>query len=242
MIKAQMEVKNLPGPIEIIKSSLSIFIEKQNLLYLLKIVLLNFGVTLVLILPIMFISGLFSQEPPIQTIGPATTIFIPTIVLIAAVVIWGFLMQATLVVAVSGVVDGKIIGVKDTVRIAWGKLKRYFLTNLLAGLIIFVGFIFLIIPGIIFMVWYSFSQYIVINQDVGPIEALKQSKRLVSGYFWPVVGRLLGLTLFFIIVQIVLGLIPIVGPLVVAALAPYYVLAPYLLFDSLRKLKGKASA
>lgn len=237
-----MGTKKLPGLIKIIKSSLSIFFERQNLVYLLKIVLLNLGVTLVLVVPIMFLGGLFSEESPIQKIGPATTVFIPTIALVAAIFVWGLLMQAVIVVAVTKVVTGNLVGVKETLGLAWGKLGRYFLTNLLTGLIVLVGFIFLVIPGIVFMVWYAFSQYIVINQDVRPIDALKQSKQLVSGYFWPVLGRLVGLMLFFVVLQILLGFIPILGALAVALLAPFYVLAPYLLFESLRKIKGKVSA
>lgn len=237
-----METKKLPGLIEIIKSSLTIFFARQNLLYLLKIALLNLGVTLVLVLPIMFLGGLFSKESPIQRIGPATTIFIPTIALVAAIFLWGLLMQAVIVVAITKVVSGNLVGIKETLKIAWGKLGRYFLTNLLTGLIVLVGFIFLIIPGIVFMVWYAFAQYIVINQDIRPIDALKQSKLLVSGYFWPVLGRLFGLMLFFITLQMLVSLIPFVGALAVTLLSPYYVLVPYLIFESLGKIKGKASA
>lgn len=232
-----MEAKKLPGIFEIIKRSFVIYFAKGNFLYFLKIALLNLGITLGLVVPIIVTSGFFSKEPIVQQIGPAVTVFIPTIVLILAMVLWGLLMQATVVVAVSSVVAGKGLGIKKTIKVAWGKLGRFFVTNLASSLIILVGFIFLIIPGLIFMVWYQFSQYLIITREIRPIEAIRESKRLVSGYFWPVVGRLLGITLFFIIFQVALGFIRVLGPLLIALMTPYYVLVPYLLFDSLRKVK-----
>jgi len=232
-----MEAKKLPGIVEIIKKSFVIYFGGKNFLYFLKIALLNLGITLGLVVPIIATSGFFSKEPIVQQVGPAVTVFIPTIVLILAMVIWGLLMQATVVVAVSSVVSGKVLGIKKTIKVAWGKLGRFFVTNFLSGLIILVGFIFLIIPGLVFMVWYQFSQYLVIVRDLRPIEAIKESKKLISGYFWPVVGRLLGITLFFIIFQVVLGFIRILGPLIITLMTPFYVLVPYLLFDSLRKVK-----
>ncbi len=235
-----MEAKKLPGLVDIIRSSFFIFFKKHNFFYLLKIVLLNFGITLALMLPIMLFASVFSDESVVQNIGPAVTIFVPTIAFAIAMIIWGLLMQATIVVGVSKVVSGTTPTVKETVKIAWGKLGRYFLTNLVTGLIIVVGLLFLIVPGIIFAVWYSFSQYLVITKDIRPIDALKASKALVSGYFWPVLGRTLGIMVFFVIVQIALNFIPVLGPLAVILLAPYFVLAPYLVFDGLRKVKAKS--
>jgi len=236
-----MKNKKLPGLIQIIKNSFQIYFQKENLLYFLKIVLLSFGITLALMIPVMLLVGFFSTQSPIEKIGPATTVFIPTIVLALAVAVWGLLMQATIVVSVSRVVSGRSLAVKETIKIAWGKLGRFFLTNFLVGLIIVVGFIFLIIPGIVFAIWYTFAQYIVITQDLGPLEAIKASKKLVSGHFWPVFGRIAGIMLFSIIIQVALGSVRFVGAIATVILSPYYVLVLYLLYDGLRKLNAKAS-
>jgi len=237
-----VEKAKLPGLVEIIKNSFLIYFKRQNFLYFLKIVLLNFGVTLALMLPIMLLVGLFSGDGMIEKIGPATTIFIPTIVLALGAAVWGLLMQATIVVSVTRVVSGEGLGVKETIIIAWGKLGRYFMTNLISGLIIAVGFIFLIIPGIVFGVWYIFAQYLVITQNLRPIQALKASKKLVSGHFWPVLGRLAGIILFSIVLQVALGSVKLFGVIATLLLSPFYVLVPFLLFEDLKKLNAKTSA
>lgn len=60
---------------------------------------------------------------------------------------------------------------------------------LMAVLVIAWGFA-LIIPAIIFAVYYSFAQYVVVIEDKRPFSAIERSYDLVRGYFWPVFGRL----------------------------------------------------
>jgi len=237
-----METKRLPGLIELIKNSFSIYFKKGNFLYFLKIVLLSFGITLGLMVPIGLLVGFFSSQSPIEKIGPATTVFIPAIALALGAAVWGLLMQATILVSVFRVASGMQLDVRETIKVAWGKLGRYFLTNLLVGLITMVGFIFLIIPGVIFLVWYTFAQYIVISQDISPLEAIRASKKLVSGYFWPVLGRLAGIMVFSIILQMVLASTKFVGAIATMLLSPFYILVSYLLYDGLRKINAKTSA
>lgn len=49
----------------------------------------------------------------------------------------------------------------------------------------------LIIPGIIFSVFWLFSMYILVSEDTGIIEAMKRSKLFVKGRWWTVFGYLL---------------------------------------------------
>lgn len=56
-----------------------------------------------------------------------------------------------------------------------------FYTGLLVGLIIFAGFLLLIIPGIIFAVWYIFFFYFVVFEKKKGLSALRESKKLVMG-------------------------------------------------------------
>ncbi|HVS79393.1 MAG TPA: DUF975 family protein, partial [Candidatus Paceibacterota bacterium] len=61
---------------------------------------------------------------------------------------------------------------------------RYLGGNILAGLVTMVGFILLIVPGIYFAVKYSFTSLLVIDQDLGPVEAFKKSAELTKGIKW----------------------------------------------------------
>lgn len=62
------------------------------------------------------------------------------------------------------------------------------------GLLITLGFLLLIIPGFIFLVWFSFAAIIAVIEGKG-IASIKQSKELVAGRFWQVAWRLLILSL-----------------------------------------------
>lgn len=64
-------------------------------------------------------------------------------------------------------------------------------TSALVAVIIFAGAMLLIIPGIIFGVWYSFVFYQVIFEDKKGVGALKESKKLVMGRWWAILWRLL---------------------------------------------------
>lgn len=94
-----------------------------------------------------------------------------------------------------------------------GKTTKYIipviLASLLSGLIIMVGTILLIIPGIIFAGWYIFVYYEIVLNDKKVVESLSSSKKLVKGRWWAIIWRLIiiGLVLFIIsaIYNIIVG-------------------------------------
>jgi Tfp pilus assembly protein PilE len=61
---------------------------------------------------------------------------------------------------------------------------KYLGASILLGLIIIVGFILLVIPGIIASIVFGFTLYLVVDKGLGPIEALKESARLTKGNRW----------------------------------------------------------
>lgn len=86
------------------------------------------------------------------------------------------------------------------------KIPAYLWVGFLSGLAIFAGFILLIIPAIIFAVWFDFAPLINILEDKSNkgLEALKASKKLVKGRWWPTLWRLILPPLFvYIIVSII---------------------------------------
>jgi len=60
------------------------------------------------------------------------------------------------------------------------------LANMLVGIIVLVGFILLIVPGIIFACKLAFVHYLVVDQKMEAIEAVKESWRLTNGHTWQV--------------------------------------------------------
>lgn len=76
------------------------------------------------------------------------------------------------------------------------------LANLLTFAIVVMGFIVLIIPGIILACRLAFVSYLVMDKGLDPIKAIEGSWRMTSGYGWTIFG--LGFISIFIFI---LGLI-----------------------------------
>jgi hypothetical protein len=78
----------------------------------------------------------------------------------------------------------------------WSKVLRfgathwlsYFGTGIVAGIVIGLWSLLLIIPGIIFYVFYSFWGIALVLRDNSGYDALKYSKSLVEGHWWKTFG------------------------------------------------------
>lgn len=132
------------------------------------------------------------------------------------------------------------IGFRQSFGKAWPKLLSYLWVSFLSGLAVFAGLILLIIPGIIFMVWFSFSVYVLIAEDRKGTQALSRSKQLVKGRWWKVFGRLVMLWLLGLIVVGVLNSVPLVGTLIANLLiSSFSVVYLYLLYEDLKEQKER---
>lgn len=77
---------------------------------------------------------------------------------------------------------------------------QYLAGSLLSGLIVIGGFILLIIPGIYFSVKLQFVQYLIVDEGLGPIEAIQKSWKITEGSFWNL-----------LLLDIILGVINVLG-------------------------------
>lgn len=77
---------------------------------------------------------------------------------------------------------------------------KYVLATIVYNLVVFVGIILFIIPGIIWGIKYQFFDYFIVDKRLGPIESIKRSAEITKGSKW-------NLFLF----SILLGLINLAG-------------------------------
>ena len=93
----------------------------------------------------------------------------------------------------------------------------------------------LIIPAIIFAVSFRFSLYVFIFENLNGIDAMKKSKKLVAGYWWPVFARFLLLGVIFIIADIIFGKL---GQLInLFITTPFALIYTYVMYQDLQKIK-----
>lgn len=99
--------------------------------------------------------------------------------------------------------------------------------HILAGIAIAIGFVLLIVPGVILMLGWSFVRYLIVERGLGPINALKESWRITKGHKWQLL--LLGLALFGInvlgVLALLVGLLVSVPVTMIAVVHAYRTLA-----------------
>jgi len=94
------------------------------------------------------------------------------------------------------------------------------------------GILLLVVFGVILVVMFIFAGLLVIDREVGPIEALKESYRITSGHRWSILGLILVLFLINL-----LGLLALIVGMLVSI--PIALLA---LTHAYRVLSGSAEA
>ncbi|MBY0357110.1 MAG: hypothetical protein K2W82_03840 [Candidatus Obscuribacterales bacterium] len=94
---------------------------------------------------------------------------------------------------------------KSSLPYFWSFLAVQFLSTLLIA----VGFCLLIVPGIFIAVRLAFAPYLVIDRNLGPIEAMKESWQMVTGYSW----QIFWLGVAYCVASTAAGIVPIVGML-----------------------------
>jgi len=170
-------------------------------------------------------------------------IFLMAALVAAAIsVIITALLQAALLRAAAEATIGDPFDVETSYK--WG-LRRFggvLLVSILVGLAVGIGFILLVIPGIIALVFFSVSVPALVVENVRGTEAMRRSWNLVSHHFWHVLGVIL---VAAILTGVIAGIIRAIGGSsavgggITAAVgqilvAPYSALVSVLLYLDLR--------
>lgn len=115
----------------------------------------------------------------------------------------------------------------------------YLAAAILVGLIVVVGFILIIIPGLFALSLFAFTKYIVIDKNMGPIEAMKESIRITKGHRLEVL-----LLIALAIVINIIGMLPLMlGLLVTIPVTIFSFAGAYRTLEGARKdHKAEASA
>ena len=112
-------------------------------------------------------------------------------------------------------------------------LWYYILGTILYTLLVFVGLILLVFPGIIWGIKYHYYSFLIVDKGMKPMEALKRSGVITMGYKWHLLG-------FFLL----LGLLNLVGALIIGVgllvSVPVSLLATVFVYKWLENGKGES--
>ncbi len=123
---------------------------------------------------------------------------------IAAIIVWALWSQLALFCAIKD--NQEFIGIVESYRRAWRTgVWSFFFLGILAVLIMFGGLVLLVIPGIIFMVWFTPLYFVLISEGHKGLNALLRSKEYVSGRWWKVFWRLIAIILIGLAISLLIG-------------------------------------
>ncbi len=200
------------------------------------------------LLPVAF--GLFLIVAVINAILAHSLILVP--LTLAVSVVAGTLYQGMVVGLVSDVQDGRRdSSVEDLVRSTGPVILPLIGAGILAGLGIGIGFLLLIIPGLILLTIWSVIAPVIVVERSGAIDAFGRSRELVRGNGWQVFGVIVIVFIIVAFVQAILGAIGSgisgsLGVLIVfnvissTVTAPIVALVAAVIYFRLREIKGGA--
>jgi len=126
----------------------------------------------------------------------------------------------------------------------------YFLASILVGIVILIGFVLFIIPGIYLSIALGFYYFTLILENKRGWDSAQASKDLVKGYWWAVFGRIL---LFAIVIAVIAGILGgiveildseilsgVLSALINIVVTPFGVAFSYLIYKSLKSAKGSS--
>lgn len=227
-----------PSPFRLLSQSLRLFL--THFPYLLKFWLVQILITLASFLPaligyVVYLSnnGLLWLTVVLAIIS--IVIFIPASLILAA----AYLSQ------IGAVVDGVSRPIKDLFSSGSKLALPLLFINFLSSLATSLGLILLVIPGLVFGVWFIFSQPVLVYEGLSGPSALSRSKSLSQGRFWTVF-KLMAVPIFIyiayaILVSLATGLLPlsaslqqIVSQVLTAPVGYIGLLYVFLLYKSLK--------
>lgn len=115
-----------------------------------------------------------------------------------AYLIMAIIVGAGMIRVFLDIVDGKAPTVAKLYS-EKGKALNYFLATLMYSIVVMIGFILFVIPGMIWSLKYMFVPMLVIDKGMKPMDAFKESARLTDGMKWDLMA-------FYYVVTIVMML------------------------------------
>ena len=165
-----------------------------------------------------FLTGVVFKADDVLTIDPVTgvttvdsgtigTLIVGSLVGAALAVIISALLQAAIMKAAAQAIVGDPVDI--TASYQWGmrKIGPVIWISILVGLIVAGGFILLIIPGIIFMVFLSVAIPALVVENQRGTGAISRSWNLVKGSWWFVLGFVVVTGIITSVVSSVIGAI-----------------------------------
>jgi len=132
----------------------------------------------------------------------------------------------------------------------WKKIIPFWLLSIIYYSICSVGTLLLIIPGILFIIWFSLCFWIFVDQNIGGFDALKLSRKYMKGNISYFLKKWLYLLIPYILISIILEFIftidrlpnlvnTLIGNVFAALIGPIFTIYSYFIYKKIKSTKIK---
>ncbi|MFZ9668538.1 MAG: hypothetical protein ACO3CR_01615 [Solirubrobacterales bacterium] len=194
-------------------------------------------VALILFVPVIILNALFGDS------GWLLGLIVGVIQLIAGVWFAGTMVKVVEDVEADGVVDASV---GELLGLVWPRLVSLILLGIVVGVLVTLGLILLIIPGIILTLMWIVSTPAMMVEDKGVFDSMSRSSELTKGNRMRVLGVGLLLIVAYIVIFLVISLLAAISPIlgIIAGIAlviaayPYLAMIASVLYFNLVEVKG----
>lgn len=146
-------------------------------------------------------------EQSVEYLGLAATIAVGIFSAVTAVLL-SMITQGALVRATVAFSEGRKSSLGESAMAGLGVAVPLFLLGLLSALGIAFGLLLLVVPGVMLYVMWSVAAPALVEERLGPIEALGRSRELTSGSRWKIFGLILVIVVAYMLFS---GLFEVLG-------------------------------
>jgi hypothetical protein len=187
---------------DILDRGLKIFLARLPAFFVINLLVLLPLLLAYLFMPYALRASQAAAQGTEPSLGPILAFFFILVAALAAYVALLPLGTAAILYVTEKEFLGEPAPVKRAFAFAWRRFGSLFLASVLSGLVIVLGS-FLIVPGIIFTVWFAFATRVVVTEGLSATESLNRSRQLTQGHFFRI---LLVLILLWVVYSGVTGL------------------------------------
>ncbi|MFH1315185.1 MAG: hypothetical protein ABIH67_02190 [Candidatus Uhrbacteria bacterium] len=155
--------------------------------------------------PYLLLVVLMLLVPQDQILTSYVLLYIIISLIQGIVVIW---ITNALILTVNKLAAKEQVDTNEINRQSWRLITPLLMVALLVTLVTFGGLLLLIVPGVLFAIWFCFAQISVILDNKKGIDALSFSRSLFSNRFLPLLRRvIIGPLLLFIVYALIMAIV-----------------------------------
>lgn len=241
-----MAQESLPGSWALIVQAWRLYRNRFELLI---------GITALPALITLIIGGVAVYfKAPGNQLGDGATLTLGILTLVGVVIYCYFSLWSQAAVIKALAPGGEALNLKKAYSVSQSYIISLLVVAVLGGLAVLLGFILLIIPAIIVLLWIGQINYLVVLENLTGMAVFKANYRLVIGHSWSVLWRMICFGLLYgaavVVLNILIVLIPgqndvtrlFFGCLTGMFLSPFVLAYGYQLYSSLKRLPAKVSS